>query len=109
MDNQPRFIIHRFLLWLLLVPLAVLFPLMIMFLPGAVFEPFWARALLFLVICSIDALLLKRLFPTKSWVEVSLAAGLINGVVYRLAVYLPDISTYPLSLDWSETSRYYYA
>ncbi len=28
---------------------------------------------------------------------------------YRLAAYLPDISSYPFTLNWSEASRYYYA
>jgi hypothetical protein len=28
---------------------------------------------------------------------------------YRLAAYLPEISTYPFTLNWSEASRFYYA
>ena len=28
---------------------------------------------------------------------------------YKLASFIPDISTYPFSLAWSEASRYYYA
>ncbi len=29
--------------------------------------------------------------------------------LYRVAVFLADLSTYPFSLSWSEASRYYYA
>ena len=36
-------------------------------------------------------------------------AVVLQAVVYRCAVYLPAISTYPFSLDYSEASRYYYA
>jgi hypothetical protein len=31
------------------------------------------------------------------------------GATYKLASFLPDISSYPFSLGWSEGSRYYYA
>jgi len=37
------------------------------------------------------------------------AAALLVGVIHRIAAFIPDISTYPFSLWWSETSRYYYA
>ena len=30
-------------------------------------------------------------------------------MAYKLASFIPDISTYPFSLGWSEASRYYYA
>jgi hypothetical protein len=41
--------------------------------------------------------------------SVRLYRGLIAGVGYQVATYLPAISTYPLTLGWSESSRYYYA
>ncbi len=36
-------------------------------------------------------------------------ASLLYATIYRFAAYLPEISLYPFSLDWSEASRYYYA
>ncbi|MBM3123310.1 MAG: hypothetical protein FJZ97_14160, partial [Chloroflexi bacterium] len=36
-------------------------------------------------------------------------SGIALGVAFQAAGYLPEISTYPLSLGWSETSRYYNA
>ena len=39
-----------------------------------------------------------------------LLAGMLGTVVvYRLVLFSQNISTYPFSLGWSETSRYYYA
>lgn len=37
------------------------------------------------------------------------ASGLALGLAHRIAAFLPDVSTYPLSMGWSEASRYYYA
>jgi hypothetical protein len=45
----------------------------------------------------------------RSWVE-RLGLGLLLAAAgYRMAAYAPDVSTFPFSLSWSETSRYYYA
>ncbi|HZD56886.1 MAG TPA: hypothetical protein VE136_09205 [Anaerolineales bacterium] len=41
---------------------------------------------------------------------VALAASwLLVGSGYKIAAFIPDVSTYPFSLGWSEASRYYYA
>jgi hypothetical protein len=45
----------------------------------------------------------------RSFPELFAAALLLVAVFYKVAVYLPELSTYPFSLGWSETSRYYYA
>ncbi len=45
----------------------------------------------------------------KGWLKALVLSYLFLGVVYRIAVFFPSISTYPFSLDWSEASRYYYA
>jgi hypothetical protein len=37
------------------------------------------------------------------------ASWILSGFGYQLAVMLQQISTYPFSMGWSETSRYYYA
>lgn len=43
------------------------------------------------------------------WGETLALSLLASAFGYRLAAYLPDISTYPFTLNWSEASRYYYA
>jgi hypothetical protein len=46
--------------------------------------------------------------PVNGWEALGASAILIAGI-YRAAALLPDLSTSPFSLDWSEASRYYYA
>ena len=53
--------------------------------------------------------LLRQLMPATSWLNVLAVAVLSLGFGYRLFQFLPDISTYPFSLGWSEGSRFYYA
>ncbi|MEW5871966.1 MAG: hypothetical protein AB1894_22040 [Chloroflexota bacterium] len=45
----------------------------------------------------------------RSWLELFGISLLLNTLIYRVVSYLPDITLYPLSLNWSETSEYYYA
>jgi hypothetical protein len=57
----------------------------------------------------IGAVLYKLALPEKSRAEAILAGFVIYAFTYRLSAFIPDISTYPFSLGWSEASRYYYA
>jgi hypothetical protein len=68
-----------------------------------------ARLLLFALLVLGAAWLLRRLWPGPGWGQAILLAALAQGVVYKLASFLPELSTYPFSLGWSEASRYYYA
>ena len=45
----------------------------------------------------------------KSWVEFLGSSLLICGFSYQIVSFVPNISFYPFTLGWSETSRYYYA
>lgn len=47
-------------------------------------------------------------YENRAFVLLATAA-LLYATIYRFAAYLPEISLYPFSLDWSEASRYYYA
>jgi hypothetical protein len=51
----------------------------------------------------------RRTWPQYSWGMAFLVTALGYGATYKLASFLPDISSYPFSLGWSEGSRYYYA
>jgi hypothetical protein len=55
------------------------------------------------------AFLFQRAWPDHGWGVSLLITTLGYGFVYKLASFIPDISTYPFSLGWSEGSRYYYA
>ena len=44
-----------------------------------------------------------------SWINAILSASLLTAFGHVIAASLSRISNYPLTRDWSETSRYYYA
>ncbi|MFC2052878.1 hypothetical protein ACFLV7_01395 [Chloroflexota bacterium] len=45
----------------------------------------------------------------RKWVVYFTASLLFSASGYLIATYITQISTYPFTLHWSETSRYYYA
>ncbi|HLF89212.1 MAG TPA: hypothetical protein VI451_09725, partial [Anaerolineales bacterium] len=103
----------RFLHLPLMILVAGIFPLIL--LPsypepvGSLLRTFFWRAFpLWLATVAGAAILHTRLPEQGWWFAVGISA-LVYGVAYRIAVFLPDISTYPFTLYWSEASRYYYA
>jgi hypothetical protein len=69
----------------------------------------FARLMLFGWICVFAAVALRSLTPTLSWNRALASTVLAFAVVYRIALFLPGISSYMFSLGWSEASRYFYA
>jgi hypothetical protein len=61
------------------------------------------------VLAAGGALLFRQTWPHQSWGYSLLLTTLGYGAAYKLTSFIPDISTYPFSLAWSEASRYYYA
>lgn len=57
----------------------------------------------------IGSIFLKAYWPGRTWSICLLASALLLGVIYRVAAFIPDISSHPFTLAWSEASRYYYA
>ena len=55
------------------------------------------------------AYLFRRAWPTQGWGAALMVTTLGYASTYKLASFIPDVSTYPFSLGWSEGSRYYYA
>ncbi len=77
--------------------------------PSPFLKGFYIRLLMYwLVVLAISAFLWSS-GVRKSWQAMFVTALLITAITYRIAVYIPDISTSPFSLGWSEASRYYYA
>ena len=66
------------------------------------------RGVVFLVIAVIGTGLLIR-FQKVDWFRASLVALVSYAAFYKIATFISDVSTFPLSLGWSEGSRYYYA
>jgi hypothetical protein len=96
-----------FYCWLVLGPLGYLFETNIVRLTF-----FWLVVLagsIFIIAFSISSRDLGGISEYFSWFWAVLASWILAGFVYQLAVMLQQVSTYPFSLGWSETSRYYYA
>ena len=55
------------------------------------------------------AFLFRRAWPKQGWGAALLVTTLGYASIYKLASFIPDVSSYPFSLGWSEGSRYYYA
>jgi len=94
---------------LLFVLVLVAFAYFSVALPILYLNSFNFRLLVYwLAVLCISALLRSK-GVQRSFPELFAASLLLVAVVYKVAVYLPELSTYPFSLGWSETSRYYYA
>lgn len=64
---------------------------------------------LFCALAVGGAFILHQVWLNQSWGAALLLTSLGYATAYKLASFIPDISTYPFSLAWSEASRYYYA
>ncbi len=81
-------------------------------LPGLIqrwLQPGWMHVFLFAAFMVLGGWLFRKVWPRLGWGMAWLLSGLVYGLVYKIACFLPDISSYPFSLSWSEASRYYYA
>ncbi|NUM45105.1 MAG: hypothetical protein HUU38_10385 [Anaerolineales bacterium] len=76
---------------------------------GDLLSTFFWRAFPYWLATVAGAVTLHARATTDNWWTSLGKSALIYGVVYRVAVFLPDISNYPFTLYWSEGSRYYYA
>jgi hypothetical protein len=93
----------------ILALLLLLLPFLVMGPYGYYFQSVCIRALVFWFILICNSLILKSMRPHWTYANIFLGLALMQGVVYRIAVFFPDLSGYPFSLGWSEASRYYYA
>lgn len=67
------------------------------------------RLLVFWLATLAASILLRGWFPHSTWEARVLGVAVGYGLLLRVLLYVPEISTYPFSLSWSEGSRYYYA
>ncbi|RMI06952.1 MAG: hypothetical protein D6681_08070, partial [Calditrichaeota bacterium] len=96
------------------VVVAVLYPVGVFLLVwhpmyGAYFTSLWTRLALLYLGASLCALWLYAGWPQRPPVAWLVGVLLYQVVAYALLWFLGPVSPYPLSLGWSETSRYYYA
>ena len=80
---------------------------------GFLFGNIWCRIGLIWLLALPAGAGLRAMLPLDArlhpWFASFLAAITGMAVIYKTIGFLPEISDYPLSLGWSEASRYYYA
>ncbi len=69
----------------------------------------WLHLWLFAALAVLAAGIVKAVSPSSPYLRVLVLAALAQTLVYKLALYLPEVTSFPFSLGWSEASRYYYA
>jgi hypothetical protein len=91
-----------FLLLYTIFPLLMLSPS-----SGVLLAETWLRWYLFWWLAILSSVLLKIVLKSLTWPGAFAVSLIMLSVVARVASYLPDVTSYPLSIGWSETSRYY--
>ena len=94
------------LVFVLLLPVL---PLVTARLGVKAFEPLSMRIVLWWALALLGAVALLGVRNGDRFFLLVAFSGVALAVAHQLAGYLPAVSTYPLSLGWSETSRYYNA
>jgi hypothetical protein len=87
----------------------VLFPLLVMGLISRTLANIPLRLMVFCILSVGGAWLFRRGWPQHGWGIALLLTTLGYGFVYKVTSFIPDVSSYPFSLGWSEASRYYYS
>ncbi len=95
--------------WVVFVALIGVFPYLARSYYGRYLINIFPRFFAFWIVVVVGALLLDALLDWKHWTYPLVTSLLVFGLGYHLSGFIADISAYPLSLGWSETSRYYYA
>jgi hypothetical protein len=103
-------LVRRRGLSLVLIAITVLvYPLAVFGPAGRYFDGIFPRLFLFWLVTLALSVLLRAWFPRASWIHLLLGTTVTYGLLVRVLAFVPEISTYPFSLGWSEGSRYYYA
>ncbi len=96
------------LLWALFLVFAFGYAYWVIFISYLVLDGFWVRTYLFLSVSVLGMLIIQPLVPERNW-KIALAGSiLVMASILRVMIYVPELSTSPFSLSWSEGSRYYY-
>ncbi len=98
--------IYNYLIYLLLVTGVSIF---LMSPSGLVYKDKASRLLIFWLVTLLGSVLLKSGGLSHRWIILLGSSAVLTAFGIKIAAYIPDVSTYPFTLSWSEASRYYYA
>jgi hypothetical protein len=99
----------RFLALIGVIFLFVAFPVLVLGYYGVYLTGTFTRTFVYILFVLVIAVLLSAWRRGKSWMEMLPLSLLALALVYNAASYIPHVSPYPFSLNWSEASRYYYS
>ena len=94
--------------WIGIISSTLGFSIITLLLPS-IFQNFFIRLILLEGAVLICAISLKPLLPKKNWGIIFIGSVLLIATIYKIMVFIPDLSTSPFSIGWSEGSRYYYS
>jgi hypothetical protein len=94
---------------LALAVLVCLLPALVLSYYGNFMEGFFLRLFPLWGLALVGSVFLRAFKPRLTWMEAFIPSLLLHAFVYRVAAFIPWVSTYPFSLDYSEGSRHYYA
>jgi hypothetical protein len=95
--------------WILFGLVLLVFPAIALTPFGGSIDPYFPRFWLFAHLVMLGAVFCQAGWKKDSYVPALLLTLVVYGVGYQVASYFPKVNNSPLSLDWSEASRYYYA
>ncbi len=100
----------RWLGWLMLLIGLAVYPVCLLhpYYGDLLYKQPWLRGFIFWMTALFCAQGLRLAFWRKSQASALLIAILLQSLLTRVALYLPDISNFPFAMGWSETSRFYY-
>ncbi|MCX8061066.1 MAG: hypothetical protein N3D16_00640 [Anaerolineales bacterium] len=76
---------------------------------AGILQPYWARLISLILISLVGTPFVQVTFGVRNSVFALLIAILVNSIFLQIFSLLTKVSPYPFTLEWSETSRYYYA
>ncbi len=104
----PEFMIRlRWVSWIMLIFAVIAFPLLVLNLMGDLLVDIFPRLLVFCGLVFVGGTSLKALYPGLSSRSGAISTALVIAFVYHISTLMIQVTDYPLSLSWSETSRYY--
>lgn len=99
----------RHLNTLLFFALGGVFPYLYLTRAGETLWPYAPRVWVFGLLVLMGSIFWQAARAGRDWRTSLAAAVVIYAVVFRVALYVPEVSNYLFSLGWSEASRYYNA
>jgi hypothetical protein len=89
--------------------IGILFPFLFLTTFGQATWPYAPRIWVFLLFVAAGSLFWQPAGSRRGWRFSIAATILVYAVLYRVALFVPQVSSYIFSLGWSEASRYYNA